>query len=252
MVKYVYDAWGVCDTIVLDDNATDIANLNPFRYRSYYLDTGLNLYYLKTRYYDPEICRFTTIDDLSYLRPDTINGVNLYAYCRNNPVCFVDTFGKSPIAIIGAALIFTALYTIVVSSIISNITEDDEQTIAAFNPTEDINVLYVGTDVNTICDTTTNAGLNIGLYYETAELNEYNSINIDVAKASASIGYTGLGAGVYLAEISGTNSAMNIFGRTVKLSFGVNYGIGASFNIGSKTSFGVSYGVGFTFSIEVI
>ena len=94
MVKYVYDAWGVCDTIVLDENAANIANLNPFRYRSYYLDTGLNLYYLKTRYYDPEMCRFITIDDISYLAPDTINGLNLYAYCLNNPIMFIDPYGK--------------------------------------------------------------------------------------------------------------------------------------------------------------
>ena len=99
----MYDAWGVCDTIVLDENATDIANLNPFRYRSYYLDTGLNLYYLKTRYYDPEMCRFITIDDISYLAPDTINGLNLYAYCLNNPVSFVDYSGQNPAVIAGAA-----------------------------------------------------------------------------------------------------------------------------------------------------
>ena len=94
MVKYVYDAWGVCDTIVLDENAANIANLNPFRYRSYYLDTGLNLYYLKTRYYDPKIGRFITIDDISYLAPDTINGLNLYAYCLNNPVTYFDETGR--------------------------------------------------------------------------------------------------------------------------------------------------------------
>ena len=76
VVIYIQCMGVICTTVAIDDNATDIANLNPLRYRSYYLDTGLNLYYLKTRYYDPEICRFTTIDDLKYLRPDTINGVN--------------------------------------------------------------------------------------------------------------------------------------------------------------------------------
>ncbi|MBQ3016530.1 MAG: hypothetical protein IJD79_07105 [Clostridia bacterium] len=75
MVKYVYDAWGVCTTVVIDESATDIANLNPFRYRSYYFDTETNLYFLKTRYYDPKIGRFITIDDISYIAPDTINGV---------------------------------------------------------------------------------------------------------------------------------------------------------------------------------
>ena len=53
------------------------------------------MYYLKSRYYDPEIGRFITIDDLSYIDPDTINGLNLYAYCGNNPVMNVDPDGTS-------------------------------------------------------------------------------------------------------------------------------------------------------------
>ena len=109
VVKYVYDAWGVCDTIVLDENATDIANLNPFRYRSYYLDTETNLYFLKTRYYDPEICRFITIDDLAYLDADSINGLNLYAYCSNNPVNKYDPTGKFPWLLAAAAVLFTPI-----------------------------------------------------------------------------------------------------------------------------------------------
>ena len=107
VVKYMYDAWGVCTTVVIDENATDIANLNPFRYRSYYFDTETNLYFLKTRYYDPEICRFITIDDISYLAPDTINGLNLYAYCKNNPILYYDPIGCNPIVyfMIGLAVV---------------------------------------------------------------------------------------------------------------------------------------------------
>ena len=55
VVEYVYDAWG--NIQVLQD--TDrIATLNPFRYRSYYFDEETGLYYLQTRYYDPELSRF--------------------------------------------------------------------------------------------------------------------------------------------------------------------------------------------------
>ena len=93
VVKYVYDAWGNCLTTVLDIHATGIANLNPFRYRGYYYDVETKLYFLKTRYYDPEIGRFLTIDDVSYLDPESINGLNLYAYCGNNPVMLTDRYG---------------------------------------------------------------------------------------------------------------------------------------------------------------
>ena len=93
VVKYRYDAWGKCQTTVTDDNASMIAELNPFRYRSYYYDTETGFYFLQTRYYDPEIGRFMTIDDISYLDPESINGLNLYAYCLNNPVMHADPSG---------------------------------------------------------------------------------------------------------------------------------------------------------------
>ncbi len=93
VVKYIYNAWGWCNTIYVAEGASEIANLNPFRYRSYYFDTETNLYFLKTRYYDAIVGRFINVDDISYLAPDTINGLNLYAYCGNNPVMRADPNG---------------------------------------------------------------------------------------------------------------------------------------------------------------
>ena len=49
VVKYTYDAWGKCQTTVVDSSVVEIANLNPFRYRSYYYDTERNLYFLMKR-----------------------------------------------------------------------------------------------------------------------------------------------------------------------------------------------------------
>ena len=92
VVKYKYDAWGNCVVDASTTN-TELAILNPFRYRSYYFDTETGFYFLKTRYYDPVIGRFMTIDDLSYLDTDSINGLNLYAYCGNNPVNRIDPLG---------------------------------------------------------------------------------------------------------------------------------------------------------------
>ena len=67
--------------------------MNPYRYRGYYYDTETGLYYLKSRYYDPEVGRFINADDISYIDPETINGLNLYAYCGNNPVMYTDPNG---------------------------------------------------------------------------------------------------------------------------------------------------------------
>ena len=102
MVKYSYDAWGNCKVLNASGaeitDANHIGNLNPFRYRGYYYDTETKLYYLQSRYYDPEIGRFITIDDISYLDPDAINGLNLYAYCGNNPVVLSDSSGNFAIS----------------------------------------------------------------------------------------------------------------------------------------------------------
>ena len=96
VVKYKYDAWGNRQTTVIDSNANDIATLNPFRYRSYYLDTETGFYFLKTRYYDPEIGRFISPDttDVITATPMALTDKNLYAYCDNNPVVRVDHGGQ--------------------------------------------------------------------------------------------------------------------------------------------------------------
>ncbi len=98
MVKYIYDAWGnhkVVDNAGVEiTDVNHIGNINPYRYRGYYFDTETGLYYLKSRYYDPQTGRFISIDDISFADPDTINGLNLYAYCCNNHVMHIDPTGQ--------------------------------------------------------------------------------------------------------------------------------------------------------------
>ena len=68
----------------------------PFRYRGYYFDEEINLYYLNTRYYDASIGRFINADDISYLGANgDLQGFNLYAYCSNNPVMGYDHMGQA-------------------------------------------------------------------------------------------------------------------------------------------------------------
>ena len=98
VAQYVYDAWGRHKVLAVrkEDNAEDssfIGNINPFRYRGYYYDTEPGLYYLQTRYYDPQAGRFISADSIDYLDPETLGGLNLYAYCNNNPVMGVDPEG---------------------------------------------------------------------------------------------------------------------------------------------------------------
>ena len=99
--RYKYDAYGNCEVykynsnneLVLDNDDTSIGNKNPFRYKSYYYDKESGLYYLNSRYYNPKIGRFITIDSINYIDENSIYGYNLYCYCGNNPVMYIDPNG---------------------------------------------------------------------------------------------------------------------------------------------------------------
>ncbi len=110
--RYEYDAWGNHKVLKADgtedEDASSIGNVNPIRYRGYFFDTETGLYFLKARYYDPETGRFISQDDTQFLDPNTVNGLNLYAYCGNNPVMNVDPSGRSfTLAIlIGLGIVF--------------------------------------------------------------------------------------------------------------------------------------------------
>ena len=106
IAEYSYDAFGNC-TIVSDTDG--IGANNPFRYRGYYWDSDLNLYYLMSRYYDPQTGRFINADSLEYLDPETIGGLNLFAYCLNNPVMGIDPAGT--FISVATALIILAIGT---------------------------------------------------------------------------------------------------------------------------------------------
>ena len=87
------NAWG--EHTVTNYTTANIGNISPFRYRGYYFDTETGFYYLNARYYDPQTKRFINADHINYLGANgDINAFNLYAYCSNNPVMYVDSTGK--------------------------------------------------------------------------------------------------------------------------------------------------------------
>ena len=91
VVEYTYDSWGKLISIT-GSLASTIGIKNPLRYRGYYYDTETSLYYLQSRYYDPETCRFINADSL-LVAGDYLQGTNLFAYCLNNPVMYSDPSG---------------------------------------------------------------------------------------------------------------------------------------------------------------
>ena len=92
VVEYKYDAWGkpLSTTGTLADT---LGKRNPFRYRSYIYDEETGLYYLETRYYNPEQCRFLGADEYLEQYISLVHN-NAYAYCINNPVSKEDRDGQ--------------------------------------------------------------------------------------------------------------------------------------------------------------
>lgn len=104
VVRYVYDAWGNHQTIDYS-GSLGLGAINPFRYKGYYYDQEIGLYFLMSRYYDPSVGQFISPDDFDYLNINNITGYHLYAYCNNNPVMSYDETGHEAfLALIGIAL----------------------------------------------------------------------------------------------------------------------------------------------------
>ena len=94
VVNYFYDSWGRMLNITGSLSAS-LGKDNPYRFKGYYYDDETRMYYLKSRYYQPEICRFISADTIEVLDcQGDLNDKNLYAYCDNNPVMRVDTGGQ--------------------------------------------------------------------------------------------------------------------------------------------------------------
>lgn len=87
VAEYYYNAWGLpMGTLGA------LAEINPLRYRGYYFDTETGLYYLKSRYYDPFVCRFINADNYQSTGQNII-GCNMFAYCGNDPISRKDDAG---------------------------------------------------------------------------------------------------------------------------------------------------------------
>ena len=100
IAKYSYDDWGkVLGIETAEENNAEqlsVAEINPLRYRGYYYDAETGMYYLQSRYYNPELCRFISADDFNCLDTSNKLSSNAYAYCLNCPVSFHDVQGTTP------------------------------------------------------------------------------------------------------------------------------------------------------------
>ena len=108
VARYSYDAWGTCTSAITNTELTcgdDIATINPFRYRCYYFDDEIGLYYLQSRYYDADIGRFINADDVTYVKSsDKVILHCLFVYCENNCTNKTDASGFASLRVVGYGL----------------------------------------------------------------------------------------------------------------------------------------------------
>ena len=120
VVRYAYNARGaVSETEYGSEYCEESFEVlcNPFRYRGYYYDTETDLYYLNSRYYDPNVGRFLNADIYINANGDLL-GFNMFAYCSNNLVMGYDPTGEFDIWGFGkgASRIVTGITAVVVGA----------------------------------------------------------------------------------------------------------------------------------------
>ncbi|MEA4897032.1 MAG: RHS repeat-associated core domain-containing protein, partial [Christensenellaceae bacterium] len=93
MVEYTYDAWGR-PTGMTGTLTTTLGMLNPFRYRGYVWDEEMGLYYLRSRYYNPEWGRFINPDRGLDAHANVLD-LNVFCYCKNMWIHVCDPSGQS-------------------------------------------------------------------------------------------------------------------------------------------------------------
>lgn len=83
--QYDYDIFGVMTlTVEIYENA--------IRYSGEFYDMDSGLYYLRARYYNPNIGRFIS-EDSYWGEDDNPLSLNLYTYCLNDPIKYIDPTG---------------------------------------------------------------------------------------------------------------------------------------------------------------
>ena len=91
VVKYKYDAWGRSISIT-GSLADTLGKRNPFRYRGYVYDDETELYYLRSRYYNPTVGRF--------VNADVRVRENVFSYATGNPVKNCDFSGLASVNVV--------------------------------------------------------------------------------------------------------------------------------------------------------
>ena len=278
LITYKYDAWGNFRTTTHNRSGTNAyAAYNPFRYRGYYYDdfygcfdeygmeTGF--YYLNSRYYNPQWGRFLNAD--GYISTGSgILGYNMYAYCNNNPVMYVDPDGDLFGLILALTLLTVALAapTVIIISDCFQDMEDISYSNELYNSDRGkssrvqqdsfveksfwYDIKGRGTENESVGSISAATGLDKGTYSW-----KYFEMEFGCGRASASASTdvlnTGFGIGAKVESVYGSANIKIPFNKhQLKIGVSANLGgIGAECKIGATTEVGISFIGGGSFVI---
>ena len=152
VATYTYtDAWGSHSVSYTNGGGSTGAQYNPFRYRGYYYDADLGMYYLQSRYYDPNTCRFINAEPNVYVAGfDTgagLIGYNVYIYCANNPINYFDPTGEVIISTLILCMIAGAVVVGVVGGIAGSAYADSK----GYTEGDKINAILTGVAIGGFC-----------------------------------------------------------------------------------------------------
>ena len=132
MVKYHYTAFGevtIENPYPLINYTHQLSDIlienNVLLYKGYCYDVETQLYYCNSRYYSPELCRFISPDDVEYLDSESVNGLNLYCYCMNNPIMYADPSGHFTIAALIISFVASVAFEIIEDAMDGELFTDD-------------------------------------------------------------------------------------------------------------------------------
>jgi RHS repeat-associated protein len=133
--EYTYDNYGV----ITSNSNTAFDNRFFFCGCEYDAETGL--YLMGARFYDPEVGRFITPDPIG-----AAGGLNIYAYCHNDPINYSDPCGLDALAFVGVHLVaFGNYHTSIIIIVDSNSKfYNDPQFLTFGNPKLNLKYITIG------------------------------------------------------------------------------------------------------------
>ena len=244
VTTYYYDSWGNIlgmkdsnNNDILPSNTSHIANINPFRYRSYYYDQETGLYYLNHRYYSPKLGRFISPDMIIGSNKDIFSN-NLYCYVSNNPINNIDSNGCGLLNLTNLLLV-KALAVVVTSKIISTAKKFIDSTlgkklvnVSRSDSVDNSPPIKINNGYST-STTSTSTVTKIGGGNKNAIINvtkEYNNFDLEQTSIESNLSFVNFGVGFSDNKVVATES-FTIGNKSAKISLGMNNSYQFSFKL---------------------